>query len=100
MQFISPSKIQNRLLRALPRTLLDELLPALQPVPLPVKQVLHGPGDHLDFAYFPETGMISVVVDLEEGGTIEVGTVGNEEDVARTSWSLGAEVARDESHGF
>jgi hypothetical protein len=78
----------NRFLRALPRKLLDELLPELQPVPLPVKQVLHRPGDHLDFAYFPETGMISVVVDLEDGGTIEVGTIGNE-GVAPSSLVLG-----------
>jgi len=96
MQFIAPSKIQNRFLRALPGKLLDELLPELQPVPLPVKQVLHRPGDHLDFAYFPETGMISVVVDLEDGGTIEVGTIGNE-GVAPSSLVLGGEVARSEA---
>jgi CRP-like cAMP-binding protein len=96
MQFISLSKIQNRFLRALPGKLLDELLPELQPVPLPVKQVLHRPGDHLDFAYFPETGMISVVVDLEDGGTIEVGTIGNE-GVAPSSLVLGGEVARSEA---
>jgi CRP-like cAMP-binding protein len=78
MHPISPSTIQNRLLRALPLKALKELLPALQPVPLPVKQVLHRPGDHLDFAYFPETGMVSIVLPLEDGGTIEVGTVGSE----------------------
>ena len=97
MQFIAPSKIHNRFLWALPRRLLDELLPELQPVPLPVKQVLHRTGDHLDFAYFPEAGMISVVVDLEDGGTIEVGTIGNE-GVAPSSLVLGGEVAQ-RSHG-
>jgi CRP-like cAMP-binding protein len=78
MKLISRSTIQNRLLRALPPKALKALLPALQPVPLPVKQVLHRPGDSLDFAYFPETGMVSIVLPLKNGGTIEVGTVGSE----------------------
>ena len=78
MHSISRSTIQNRLLGGLPLKGLQPLLPALQPVPLPVKQVLHQPGDHLDFAYFPETGMVSIVLPLEHGGTIEVGTVGSE----------------------
>lgn len=78
MHSISRSTIQNRLLGGLPLKGLQSLLPALQPVPLPVKQVLHQPGDHLDFAYFPETGMVSIVLPLEHGGTIEVGTVGSE----------------------
>ena len=78
MHSISRSTIQNRLLGGLPLKGLQSLLPALQPVPLPVKQVLHQPGDHLDFAYFPETGMVSIVLPLEHGGTIEVGPVGSE----------------------
>jgi hypothetical protein len=63
--------IQNHLLRTLPRAALDELLPSLRRVPLPSKQVLHQRGDHLDYAYFPETRMVSVVVELEDGDTIE-----------------------------
>jgi CRP-like cAMP-binding protein len=78
MRPISPLTLQNRLLRALPLKALKELLPVLQPVPLPVKQVLHRPGDPLDFVYFPEAGMVSIVLPLEDGGTIEVGTVGRE----------------------
>ena len=78
MRPIFQSTIQNRLLRALPPKAMKELLPALQPVPLPAKQVLHESGDLLDFAYFPETGMVSIVLPLEDGGTIEVGTVGSE----------------------
>jgi hypothetical protein len=58
------------------RKALKELLPALQPVPLPVKQVLHRPGDLLDFVYFPEAGMVSIILPLEDDGTIEVGTAG------------------------
>ena len=60
MPVISPSSIQNRFLRALPPKALKELLRALQPVPLPLKQVLHRPGDRLDFTYFPESGMVSI----------------------------------------
>jgi CRP-like cAMP-binding protein len=96
MALISPSTIQNRLLRTLPRKALKELSPSLQPVPLPVKQVLHRPGDHLDFAYFPETGMVSIVLPLEDGGTIEVGTVGSE-GMLPIALVLGDTVANSES---
>ena len=96
MQFISPSEVQNRLLRALPPTELDDLLQTLQPVPLPIRQVLHRRGDRLDFAYFPETGMVSVVLDLEEGSTIEVGTIGSE-GVVPSTIVLGGMAARTEA---
>jgi CRP-like cAMP-binding protein len=96
MRPLSPSTVQNRLLRALSRKALKELLPALQPVPLPVKQVLHRPGDPLDFVYFPEAGMVSIVLPLEEGGTIEVGTVGSE-GMLPIALVLGDTVANSES---
>jgi CRP-like cAMP-binding protein len=90
------NSIQNHLLRMLPPEALDGFFQALQPVPLPLKQVLHHRGDEIDFAYFPETGMISVVVDLEDGSTIEVGTIGNE-GVVPSSLILGGKVARTEA---
>ena len=96
MPVISPSSIQNRFLRALPPKALKELLRALQPVPLPLKQVLHRPGDRLDFVYFPESGMVSIVILLQDGGTIEVGTVGNE-GVLPIALLLGGEVATSEA---
>ena len=96
MPVISPSSIQNRFLRALPPKALKELLRALQPVPLPLKQVLHRPGDRLDFTYFPESGMVSIVILLQDGGTIEVGTVGNE-GVLPIALLLGGEVATSEA---
>ena len=96
MRSKSRSVIRNRLLRGLPLKALQVLLPALQPVPLPVKQVLHQPGDHLDFAYFPETGMVSIVIPLEQGGTIEVGTVGNE-GMLPIALLLGGKVASSEA---
>ena len=96
MPDISPSSIQNRFLRALPPKALKELLRSLQPVPLPLKQVLHRPGDRLDFVYFPESGMVSIVILLQDGGTIEVGTVGNE-GVLPIALLLGGKVATSEA---
>jgi CRP-like cAMP-binding protein len=92
MPIISPSSIQNRFLRSLSQKALKELLPALQPVPLPIKQVLHQRGDHLDFAYFPEAGMVSIVLLLQDGGSIEVGTIGKE-GVLPIALILGGEFA-------
>lgn len=43
-----------------------------------VKQVLYNPNEPIRYAYFPEAGMISVVSTMEDGRSIEVGTIGNE----------------------
>jgi CRP-like cAMP-binding protein len=40
--------------------------------------VLHEAGGKVDFAYFPNRGLISLVVAMEDGKTAEAGVVGNE----------------------
>jgi len=67
----------NRLLRALSRDDLEQLLPHLEPVALPLRMVLQESGEDAMHAYFPTTGMASMVNEMSDG-TVEVGTVGNE----------------------
>ncbi len=52
--------------------------PHLDYVELPDHLVLHEAGAKLDFAYFPNRGLISFVVAMEDGKTAEAGVVGNE----------------------
>ncbi len=54
------------------------LRPHLEYVSLPNHLVLHEPGGKLEFAYFPNRGLISLVVVMKDGRTAEAGIVGNE----------------------
>jgi CRP-like cAMP-binding protein len=54
------------------------LRPHLEYVSLPNHLVLHQAGGKLEFAYFPNRGLISLVVVMKDGKTAEAGIVGNE----------------------
>ena len=56
----------------------SSLRPHLEYVNLPNHLVLHEAGGKLDFAYFPNRGLISLVVVMKDGKTAEAGIVGNE----------------------
>jgi CRP-like cAMP-binding protein len=56
----------------------DSLRPHLEYVSLPNHLVLHEAGGKLKFAYFPNRGLISLVVVMKDGKTAEAGIVGNE----------------------
>src|SRR5579859_372817 len=54
------------------------LRPHLEYVSLPNHMVLHEGGGKLEFVYFPNRGMISLVIVMKDGKTAEAGIVGNE----------------------
>jgi len=56
----------------------SSLRPHLEYVSLPKHLVLHEAGGKLEFAYFPNRGLISLVVVMKDGRTAEGGIVGNE----------------------
>jgi len=56
----------------------SSLRPHLEYVSLPSHLVLHDGGGKLEFAYFPNRGLISLVVVMKDGRTAEAGIVGNE----------------------
>ncbi len=72
----SPS--QNHLLAALPATEYERLAPHLERVPLLLGDVLYEPGGQLQHAYFPTTGIVSLLCVLESGASAEIAGVGNE----------------------
>jgi len=69
---------RNRLLTALPADDLARLWPRLEAVELPLRKVLHAPGEPIEAVYFPETGWFSMLAYLENGDAAEVGLVGYE----------------------
>lgn len=68
----------NRLLHALSGAQHGRLQGALSPVFLDVKTILFEPGEVIECVDFPRNCVISLVTPLQEGGTVEVATVGNE----------------------
>jgi CRP-like cAMP-binding protein len=70
--------IGNRILLSLPESEYHLLRPSLTFVHMPHHASLHEPGERIEFAYFPNRGLVSLVVAMKEGKTVEVGVVGNE----------------------
>ena len=75
---------QNRLLRVLPLEEYAWLQRRLELVMLETKQVLAEPNEPIQFVYFPETSVVSMVNRMADGGGVEVGTIGNEGMVGLT----------------
>ena len=68
----------NQLLAALSTSDLAALKPYLKVVDLPQGVVLFEVGQPIDRVYFPHSGVVSLVVPLESGETIELAMVGRE----------------------
>ena len=68
----------NRLLSLLPPRDYQRLRPHLQPVALEYRQSLYRARKPIDFVYFIETGVGSLVNTMANGEAAEVGTIGNE----------------------
>jgi CRP-like cAMP-binding protein len=70
--------VSNRILLSISDSEFNALRPHLEYVRLPNHLVLHETGGRLEFAYFPNRGLISLVVIMKDGKTAEAGVVGNE----------------------
>ena len=105
----------NWLLAALPELELERLRPHLRSTSLPVGQILHESGECIERVYFPDSGMVSLVLTSGDGTNVEVGIVGREGmvgtaallqsnqtisqaivQIAGCGWRLPAEVLRAE----
>jgi len=69
---------QNHLLAALSEEEFAPLEPWLDVISLPRGDILARPGEPIEYAYFPTSGMVSVVALMSKGLGAEVATVGNE----------------------
>jgi CRP-like cAMP-binding protein len=70
--------VSSLLLLSISDTDYSALRPHLEYISLPNRLVLHEAGGKLEFAYFPNRGLISLVVVMKDGRTVEAGIVGNE----------------------
>jgi CRP-like cAMP-binding protein len=68
----------NAILLCVPDEEFALLRPHLQFVNLPHHRVLHQPKEKLEFAYFLNSGMVSLVMTTGDDESVEVGVVGNE----------------------
>ena len=68
----------NRLLDSLPKNEYTRLLPKLKTVNLALGEELYEPGDAIEYVYFPNDSIISLISQLSDTAWLEVGMVGNE----------------------
>ena len=73
-----PPPIRNHLLAALPCEEYERLLPHLKSVSLPFMGVLYEGGETIRHVYFPDDGLISLLVVMDAETVREIGVVGNE----------------------
>jgi CRP-like cAMP-binding protein len=69
---------ENLLIQALPAPQRKHLLNACEPLDVVLSQVLCKPGERLSHAYFPQTGFLSLVVEVDNHPGLEVGMIGRE----------------------
>jgi CRP-like cAMP-binding protein len=70
--------LHNELLAALPPAERERWLPRLEPVTLPLGQVLYEPGGMLRHVYFPTDAIVSLLYVMENGASAEIAVVGRE----------------------
>ncbi|HEX8474858.1 MAG TPA: Crp/Fnr family transcriptional regulator, partial [Pyrinomonadaceae bacterium] len=88
--------IENHILARLPHEDYNRLQPHLKPVELRLGQVLHEAGGIMDYVYFPQNAMVSLVSHTPAGQSVEVGVVGFE-GVAGISAVLGVDKSPHEA---
>lgn len=85
-------KNRNRLLACLKSEDFSLLSRYLREVPIEQGSILEDRGERVDAVHFPQTGMVSLIVEMPEDGSIEVGTVGREGGLGLTV-GLGSRIA-------
>ena len=83
-------QISNKILAALPHEEMGPLAAKLKPVPLPLGEILYMPEQKIEYVYFVNSGVVSLLAALENGATVEAGLIGPE-GMAGISVILGAD---------
>lgn len=74
----TPAKVANHLLRAVEPHVLARFADRLQQAPLGKGDVLHEPGEPVEWVYFPESGLIGVLSETLAGESVESAMVGRD----------------------
>lgn len=78
LPFVPRPAIKNQLLNALLKTDYEHLAPQLKQVTLALGEIIYEAEEPIEYVYFPETAVISMLSTMEDGSTVEVGLVGSE----------------------
>ena len=70
--------VRNRILLSIPEDEFIAIRPFLEPVDMPQYKIFYEQGDRMEHAYFPNAGMVSLVVLVNDGRSVEVGIIGCE----------------------
>lgn len=84
--------VNNRILLAIPEPEYGIVQSLLEPFHFRQQSVLHEPTEKLEFTYFPNCGLLSLLIATEDGKTVEAGMVGNE-GVAGVASAVGLTVS-------
>ncbi len=71
-------RVSNRILLSISDNEYRTIRPHLEFLGMPGHLSLYEPNNALEFVYFPNAGMVSLVIEMEDGRTVEVGEVGKE----------------------
>ena len=69
---------ENHLLTLLHNATRSELKPHMRTIAVEHGEVLHGPSSEIEFVYFPQSTIVSVLARTEQGQTAETSIVGRE----------------------
>jgi CRP-like cAMP-binding protein len=75
---VAGKPVSNKILLAIPGSEYLSVRGHLEFVQLPQHRVLQEPNESLRFVYFPNEGLVSLVIVMENGETVEAGIVGKE----------------------
>lgn len=78
IQHMRTEPAKNKLLRRLPPDEWDNVRRYLELKDMPIRTGVYEPYTAIEHIYFPESGVLSLVAEVEDGKMIEVATVGNE----------------------
>jgi CRP-like cAMP-binding protein len=70
--------IENAILKTIPEQEFRSLRAQLQVVELGMHEVLHHPGDKIEYVFFLNTGLVSLFVVTSDARSVEVGVIGRE----------------------
>lgn len=69
---------ENQILAALDKSEYGELFSQLERVPLNLGDPIYEAETQINYVYFPETAVFSMLATMEDGRTVEIGPIGNE----------------------
>jgi len=75
---VNAKPVENKILNSIPEIEYNLLRPHLESVQLQHHQILHEAGEKIEFAYFLNEGLASLVVLTSDGHSVEVAIVGRE----------------------